>query len=54
MTKMVSTRTVFCGVQLGAAVISSSTLVTARMTGEKTGNSGSFYTSIGILFSMHT
>lgn len=40
---MVWTCKVFCREQLGAARISSSALVTAGVTGEKTGNTGSFY-----------
>lgn len=51
---MVSTRKVFCRLQLRAAVISSSTLVMARVTGEKTGNAGSFYSLIEILFLQQT
>lgn len=51
---MVLTCKIFCGVQLGAVVISSSTLVTARVTSEKTGNAGSFYSFSEILFLQQT
>lgn len=40
---MVWTCKVFCRQQLEAAVISSSALVMAGVTGDKTGNTGSFY-----------